>query len=71
MPDAEAKKSITLSRDELYALVWATPMSRLAAGGIAGDPPGHASAGDDLAQAAGITAAPVADSRRALPQPDG
>jgi hypothetical protein len=30
MPDAEVKKSVTLSREELYALVWATPMSRLA-----------------------------------------
>ncbi|MHC2566352.1 hypothetical protein ACVIVD_008390 [Bradyrhizobium liaoningense] len=30
MPDAERRKSITLSREELYALVWAMPMSRLA-----------------------------------------
>ncbi|MBB4374111.1 hypothetical protein GGD63_006940 [Bradyrhizobium sp. cir1] len=30
MPDAETRKSVTLSREELYALVWATPMSRLA-----------------------------------------
>jgi hypothetical protein len=30
MPDAEIRKSIILSREELYALVWATPMSRLA-----------------------------------------
>ncbi|MET3159996.1 hypothetical protein [Bradyrhizobium diazoefficiens] len=30
MPDAEIRKSVTLSREELYALVWATPMSRLA-----------------------------------------
>jgi hypothetical protein len=31
MPDAESRKSVTLSREELYALVWATPMSRLTA----------------------------------------
>jgi hypothetical protein len=31
MPDAEAKKSVTLGREELYALVWATPISRLSA----------------------------------------
>lgn len=31
MPDAEKKKSVTVSREDLYALVWATPMSRLAA----------------------------------------
>jgi hypothetical protein len=30
MPDADAKKPVTLSREELYALVWATPISRLA-----------------------------------------
>jgi hypothetical protein len=30
MPGAETRKSITLSREELYTLVWATPMSRLA-----------------------------------------
>ncbi|MEY9419437.1 hypothetical protein ABIF69_005879 [Bradyrhizobium japonicum] len=30
MPDAETRKSVTLGREELYALVWATPMSRLA-----------------------------------------
>lgn len=30
MPEAESGKSVTLSREELYALVWATPMSRLA-----------------------------------------
>ncbi|MBR0850724.1 hypothetical protein JQ543_23485 [Bradyrhizobium diazoefficiens] len=31
MPNAEIRKSVTLSREELHALVWATPMSRLAA----------------------------------------
>jgi len=31
MPDAEARKPVTLSREELYAQVWATPISRLAA----------------------------------------
>lgn len=30
MSNAEAKKSVTLSREELYSLAWATPMSRLA-----------------------------------------
>ncbi|MBR0850729.1 hypothetical protein JQ543_23510 [Bradyrhizobium diazoefficiens] len=30
MPDTDTRKSVTLSREELYALVWATPMSRLA-----------------------------------------
>lgn len=31
MSDTEAKKPATLSREELYALVWATPISRLSA----------------------------------------
>jgi hypothetical protein len=31
MPDAEAKKPVSLGREELYALVWATPISRLSA----------------------------------------
>ena len=30
MPDAQTRNPVTLSREELYALVWATPMSRLA-----------------------------------------
>ena len=30
MSDDEAKRPVTLGRDELYAQVWATPMSRLA-----------------------------------------
>ncbi|MEY9419456.1 hypothetical protein ABIF69_005898 [Bradyrhizobium japonicum] len=31
MPHAEAKKPVTLSREELYAQVWTTPISRLSA----------------------------------------
>lgn len=31
MPDSEAKKPVTLTREELYAQVWITPISRLAA----------------------------------------
>ncbi|MBR1214633.1 hypothetical protein [Bradyrhizobium sp. JYMT SZCCT0180] len=31
MPDSKAKKPVTLTRDELYAQVWTTPISRLAA----------------------------------------
>ncbi len=30
MSQSEVRKPVTLSREELYALVWATPMSRLA-----------------------------------------